>query len=211
MGIKKDYENYIIFIDEHFDYMSESEFNVFVNTSNNYFVIVDRDDTGRVDYSVTDVYKMRNSGKYSNIQPMYTNYLKIKDENTININNINKILVEDSNSGFTFYKNAYNKPVISSKGNSKIAAYIKENIDENLFIVADGAAFGRYINEIDIIMKRKHNIKLFLPESFEYLLLLCAGILDICNKPKVKLYNGFDVKKLIPINDNGSIKRMQLF
>ena len=189
---KKDYENYIIFIDEHFDYTNDKEFNKFVNTSNNYFVIVDRDDTGRVDYSITDIYRMKNSGKYSNIQPLYTNYLKIKDKNSVDID---KLLVEDSNAGFDFYEKAYNKPVVSSKGNSKIIRYVNESTTEKLFIAADGAAFGRYITELDIIMKRKPDINLFLPESFEYLL-LCAGILDLCNRPNVKFYDGINVDSI---------------
>lgn len=193
----KDYDNCIIFIDEHFEYLNDSEFNTFVNKSNNYFVIVDRDDTGRLDYSVKDIYEMKADDKYSNTHRLYTNYLEIGDSKSINSVNIDKIVVEDSNAGCTFYTAAYpNNIVESSGGNSKIFSYVKNHLNENLFIVADGAAFGKYINELSILMNKKHNINLFLPESFEYFLLF-GGILDIINKPNCKIYNGVNVDLIL--------------
>lgn len=193
----KDYDNCIIFIDEHFEYLNDREFNKFVNKSNNYFVIVDRDDTGRLDYSVNDIYEMKVDDKYSNTHRLYTNYLEMGDSKYISSVSIDKIVVEDSNAGCTFYKAAYpNNNVDSSESNSKILSYVKDHIDENLFIVADGVAFGKYINELSILMDKKSNISLFLPESFEYFL-LCGGILDIINKPNCKIYDGANVDAIL--------------
>ena len=67
--------------------------------------------------------------------------------------------------------------VISSEGKSGVFAKIMENTGKKCLIVADGAAFG---SEIDRVMKQitdNDDIILFLPESFEWLLLK-SGLID---------------------------------
>lgn len=68
-----------------------------------------------------------------------------------------KIIVEDSNSGYEFFKN--------------ISA-------EKICIVADGAAIGPEMNRLYKETLKKKNIHLYLPESFEWLILSSGLISD---------------------------------
>ena len=54
--------------------------------------------------------------------------------------------------------------------NSSIFSWLKENNEKKVLVIADGAAFG---SEIDRILKldSSSNIRLCLPESFEWLIL----------------------------------------
>lgn len=84
------------------------------------------------------------------------------------------VIVEDSNSGYEFFyglmkQNAHT--VISAGGKSNIFSEILKNSNKNTLIIADGAAFG---SEMDRVMKqvqRNKGIVLYLPESFEWLIL----------------------------------------
>ena len=51
-------------------------------------------------------------------------------------------------------------------------------IDKPLFIIADGAAFGAYIARVMAVAKQQCNIALYLPESFEWLILR-SGVVDV--------------------------------
>ena len=92
------------------------------------------------------------------------------------------LLTEDSKSGFLFFKEycgKRNEICESAKSKSKIFEWLKGHIGENIFVIADGAAFGP---EIDKIVKlsgtQNGKISLCLPESFEWLI-LNSGIIRI--------------------------------
>ena len=60
----------------------------------------------------------------------------------------------------------------SSGGNSSIIKPLEEIPDnEETLIVADGAAFGSQVKTLEEFTRDRENIKVFLPESFEYLIL----------------------------------------
>ena len=65
---------------------------------------------------------------------------------------------------------------ISSKGKSNIYKTIKKFNDEILFVVADGAAFGPELERV-MYARMAKNAMLFLPESFEWLILR-SGLID---------------------------------
>ena len=88
------------------------------------------------------------------------------NEKNINIKELNKIITEDSGSGFEFYKNYNNFDVKSSFGNSNIY----KSIEDNQVIVIDSLGFGPYIKYLGEIIRYK-NIFLVYPYSFEWLLL----------------------------------------
>ena len=100
-------------------------------------------------------------------------------------------MVEDSNAGYDFFESiAVSKSwrVISAGGKSNICKLLKEYENKRLLIIADGAAFGP---EMDKVMKKinvsKH-ISIYLPESFEWLILKSnvlkdKNIAEILNHP----------------------------
>ncbi len=67
----------------------------------------------------------------------------------------------------------------SAKGKAKIFTLLASSkIDEEIVIVADGAAFASEMNRITSLMKTNKKIHLYLPESFEYLILTSGIIKD---------------------------------
>ena len=71
-------------------------------------------------------------------------------------------IVEDSNSGYEFFK------AISKIKNVK---------NREVCVIADGAAIGPEMNGLYEISHKKKNIHLYLPESFEWIVLK-SGLID---------------------------------
>lgn len=168
----------IVFIDENNDFLPSSDFAEAVRESDNYYVIVSREGLPNLPYSVTEIYGIRESGKYGTLKQTYNEMYRIYgDVNTGENYRPDIILVEDSNAGFEFYKKNTDIPVISAKGKSNLFEVLLKKKEGKRLIIADGAAFG---SEMDRIMKEineEDNVQLFLPESFEWLILK-SGLVD---------------------------------
>ena len=82
---------------------------------------------------------------------------------------------EDSNSGWQFFNGVCKKngiECISAEGKSNIVPEIfKLSADLKVLIVADGAAFGSQMEKVDKLLKQRPNTWLYLPESFEWMIL----------------------------------------
>ena len=171
----------IIFIDEGNPFITSTDFAEAVSKSDNYFVIVTRESLSNLPFSVDEIYGIKSSGKYGSLtktyQEFYNIYTKPEYDNFVP----DVVIVEDSNSGYDFY--AYinigkDMKVESAGGKSGIFKMLGEIKDSKILIIADGAAFG---SEMDRIMKRiaiKGNTVLYLPESFEWLLLKSEIVKD---------------------------------
>jgi hypothetical protein len=87
---------------------------------------------------------------------------------------VDTVIVEDSYSGFQFFKSVFsNCNVFSADGNSNVYNCIENESGQSILVIVDGAAFGAYIEKClnsasEMLSKR---ISLWLPESFEYLIL----------------------------------------
>lgn len=90
------------------------------------------------------------------------------------------IITEDSKSGYEFFKNeAVRMGIIcvSAEGKSNIYSKIKKYRDKNVVVIADGAAFGAEIRSIVEQQTLSPNkIVIFLPESFEWLILKSGAV-----------------------------------
>ena len=156
------HDNILFFADESFSSIASEEFALFCKYTDAFFVLVTRDPLYMLPYSYTELYEIKTSGKFHQFVPCYN------QESFLTIDLDRKVIVEDKLAGFEFFKqfceNSY-----SADGKSNIRSLLKV---DNLQIVADGAAFGCEIENIILDIERCGlNIKLFLPESFEYLLL----------------------------------------
>ena len=167
----------IVFIDEEAEYVSKPDFASAIKRTDNYYVIFTRENLYYLPYSVEEIYEVHTSGKIHTFRKMYrkqngcrysmTRKEKKKTEFSV-------FLVEDSKSGFQFYKHFFDGTMVkclSAGANSSIYNRLVENIDKNIFVVADGAAFGAEMNKVMNLQERFPNITICLPESFEWMIL----------------------------------------
>ncbi|WP_051463359.1 hypothetical protein [Ruminococcus flavefaciens] len=66
---------------------------------------------------------------------------------------------------------------ISAGGKTKIKRIVTENEGKKLLVIADGAAFGPEMGELYLYMQKHPEVILYLPESFEWLILK-SGLID---------------------------------
>lgn len=168
----------IVFIDEDNAFLPTNEFAEAVRNSDNYYVIITREGLPNLPYSVTEIYGIRESGKYVSMQQTYNEMYRIYGDTSSDTDNRPDLLiVEDSDAGFEFYEKNTNLQVISAKGKSNIFEELLKHKDEKCLVIADGAAFGAEMDRVIKEVKREGNTQLFLPESFEWLILK-SGLVD---------------------------------
>ncbi len=165
----------IVFIDEDNDFLTSTDFAKAIKNSDNYYVLVTREGLPNLPYSIDEIYGIRTSGKYAGIKKVYNELYHIYGNYNFNeCIKPNKLIVEDSNSGFDFF-NSYSKNkdygVISAGGKSNIFSMINNASSDIILIIADGAAFGSEMDRIMKLQLNNKNIVLYLPESFEWLIL----------------------------------------
>lgn len=93
----------IIFIDEENYFIRTREFAEAVKASDNYFVIITRENLYNLPYSVEEIYGLHSSGKYQNTQRVYQEMYKIYPVGNAPLSKPEKIIVEDTNSGYEFF------------------------------------------------------------------------------------------------------------
>lgn len=165
----------IVFIDEGVDYLKTKEFADAVKNSDNYYVIFSRESLHELPYSVEEIYEIKASGKYHSLKKLYKSNKKhiYYTGNLKGKLKFDTVLTEDSHSGLQFYRFCFENEKVkceSSNSNSAIFRWLTEHKDQKVFVIADGAAFG---SEIDRVLKLgdKLDLRLCLPESFEWLIL----------------------------------------
>lgn len=167
----------IVFIDEGNKFIKSEEFARAVRDSDNYYVLITRENLYNLPYSVEEIYEMRpyrhsmKLGRVYNGTRRFYSDIPVKDHS---VANADVLITEDSNSGYEFFLHVADKKgihCISAHGKSKIFGTLA-NTDRKVIVIADGAAFG---SEIDRIYKLQATnpgkITLYLPESFEWLIL----------------------------------------
>lgn len=169
----KEIENSIVFLDEGRRYVLSQEFAELIKHSSNYYVIITRERLENIPYSVDEIYGIRTSGKYGELKQSYHEFYRLYENIPYDAVEVkaNRIIAEDSNSGYQFFSNVFkDKVCISAGGKSNIAVCIAE-CSEPVVVIADGAAFGPEMERITELMRARGNIYLYLLESFEWLIL----------------------------------------
>lgn len=173
--------NSIVFIDECNRFIKSEDFAVSVKGSDNYFVIITRDDLPNLPYSVKEIYGIRESGKYAGLKQVYNEFYHLYGEmDNVELGEGSIILAEDSNSGFEFFSSVCAKQIqcISAHGKSNVYGFLQEHRQEKVLVIADGAAFGCEMEKVMQLIKLGRKIALYLPESFEWLVLNAGIIAD---------------------------------
>lgn len=165
----------IIFIDEGSDFVTRQEFAEAVQGSDNYFVIATRNSLFNLPYSINEIYGIRNvsGNRYQRTKRLYSEFYPLYDEAVNTISRPDCAIVEDSNSGFEFFKSIFEKyeiPCFSAKGKSNVYRMIADSAAQTLLVVADGAAFGPEIERV-LSLRKVKNLIVYLPESFEWIIL----------------------------------------
>ena len=187
----KNIRDSIVFIDEGSKYISSVEFAKTVKESSNYYVIFNREGLHNLPYSVNEIYEIKTSGKYHQLKGVYplTEKFELKQKSKNTMNSSSKVLTEDSKSGYQFFKFISDEKGLickTSDSNSLVFSWLKEHINEDVLVICDGAAFGAEIDRVSKLINKVGNIRLILPESFEWIILK-SGIIDnveeILNNP----------------------------
>ncbi|MFR6132946.1 MAG: hypothetical protein ACLUI5_05365 [Fusicatenibacter saccharivorans] len=125
-------------------------------------------------YSVEEIYGLHVSGKYRDTRKIYQKMYQIYPKTARLPVRVQKIITEDSNSGYQFFENVCAERNItceSAGGKTKIPEMIGKAGTEETCIIADGAAIGAEMNLLSNKIEEKQNVHLYLPESFEWLIL----------------------------------------
>lgn len=172
----------IVFIDEGNDFVMSDAFAAAIQNTDNYYVIVTREGIPSLPYSADEIYGIRDSGKYGTLKKTYSEFYhlyQLKDYTKPIQPKV--VITEDANSGFQFFKGVCDKTeghiCISAQGKSNIFATVVKHMDENVLIIADGAAFGAEMGKLNQLLEWNQNINLYLPESFEWLI-LSSGLIE---------------------------------
>ena len=170
----------IVFLDEGNAFVKSEAFARAIQSSSNYYVIVTRESLYQLPYSVNAILKLKTTGRrgksYGRAYPQYDHLADPVGE----ISRIQEIVTEDSNAGHEMFDHiaAENHiSCISAQGKSNVFSQLVNRTADRVLVIADGAAFGSELEKIYRLMEAQPNkITLYLPESFEWLVLR-SGIL----------------------------------
>lgn len=189
----------IIFIDETADFIKTKRFAELVKGSDNYFVIVTRDDLSQLPYSIDEIYGLTNvspTSKYKAYKKVYNEMYKLYNLNPIQRVNPELVITEDSNSGYQCFSHIFAN-CVSANGKSNIYANIRAQSDKRILVIVDGAAFGPEIGKImSYLAVNDNSCVLYAPESFEYIL-LSSELLDVSKDILHETYNYADSKAFV--------------
>lgn len=170
----------IVFIDEGNEFIKTVNFAEEIQKTDNYYVIVTREALPSLPYSVEEIYGIRTFGKYGTLKQSYHEFYRLYGADSYE-NDVEPdiIITEDSNSGYQFLAHVCqenNLKCESMNGKSNVFHYLNVHKNEKILVIADGAAFGSEIDRVLQLINGRKDIALYLPESFEWMI-LSSGVL----------------------------------
>lgn len=178
----------IVFIDEGNEFVASDAFSEAIAKTDNYYVIVTRESLPNLPYSVEEIYGIHEAGKYGTLRQTYNEFYRIYGKDVYNGTLKPALLItEDSNSGFQFFHEVCEKAAIHCKSAGGKSNMFQTTLDESGFVllIADGAAFGPEMDRMMKLIESRDDIALYLPESFEWMIL------------KADLFDNADLKKML--------------
>lgn len=170
----------IVFIDEGNEFIKTQEFAGEIQETDNYYVIITREALPSLPYSVEEIYGIRTSGKYGTLKQSYHEFYRIYGADTYEKDvKPDIIITEDSNSGYQFFTQVCEDNGLSCEsmnGKSNVFHYLNVHDNEKILVIADGSAFGSEIDRVLQLINERKNVALYLPESFEWMI-LSSGVL----------------------------------
>ena len=182
----KDIQDAIVFVDEGSTFVSSLDFARAIQKTDNYYVLVTREDLSTLPYSVNAILELKKTTSrfkrtYNKAYPIYDS-LSASD---VELGSVEKLLTEDANSGYQLFTKVgekYGIVCIPAAGKDNIKQKIFPMKSEKVLVIADGAAFGPQMNDIYRLMQEDNaKFSLYLPESLEWLLLKA----DLLGQPDI--------------------------
>lgn len=174
-----DVHNTIIFIDEGNNFTKSHDFANEVRESDNYFVLITREDLKSLPYSVNEIYGLKQTGSKKVGEKVYNSLYQLYGELKTSSRIVPTLVItEDSNAGFDFFDSVLDIKCIPGKGRDRLIEKIVSRPDQAVLLIGDGAAFGCSIDLVLVEMSKYSNYTLYLPESFEWLVLKSEIIKD---------------------------------
>ena len=177
----------IVFIDEDYPFIFSQDFAELVKESDNYYVLITRRPLHNLPYSTQEIYGIRTSGKFLFPEKVYQEFYPIYPVESDNDKGEEHVLLlEDTGAGLEFFqKSLKNVECYSAGGNSRISSKLAQmDMNKRIIVIADGAAFGAYIESLLSIASISNNVGLYLPESFEWMILK-SGIIKSVEIEKI--------------------------
>ena len=179
----KEIKQSIVFVYEGAKFINTEEFATAIKKSDNYYVLITRQDLGNLPYSIHEIYEL-DTNRIGN--RMFCKQQQIYKSNNIAQNAIiSKIVTEDSKTGYEFYNEyakTHNIQCEHADGKTNVSKKIvNKNNSQTTLIIVDGAAYGSEMNNTMILINSIPGYILFTPESFEWLLLNS----NILNEPYI--------------------------
>ncbi len=164
----------VVFVDESTKFLNEYSFAKAITHTDNYYVLITREPLPQIAYSIDAIKQIIKNDRKPRIEKIY-NKLTIND---ITAAQYDLIIVEDSKSGFQFFKKAaegLGTQCESANGKSNILSVLEKRSEERILVIADAAALGAEIQRLSRYGALSGKaIDFFLPESFEWLILKSA-------------------------------------
>lgn len=176
----------IVFSDEGSSFISSLDFARAIQHSDNYYVLVTRENLSTLPYSVNAILELKKTTSrfkrtYNKAYPVYDSLTA----SNVQMETVEKFLTEDANSGFQLFRKVsekYGIVCISAAGKDNIKRELLSLKTEKVLVVADGAAFGPQMNDVYRLMQESDaKFSLYLPESLEWLILKA----DLIGQPDV--------------------------
>lgn len=196
-GLEKlqNFKNGILIVDENYTSLIKKNLE-YLTKSNAYYVFVFRE-LLNIPFGVYDICKFSanttNGYTINTLVPLY----EMKEFSVIP----ECVITEDQASGYKFYKSTLSTKCISAKGKTRIAKSVRVLANKgvnNILLVVDEVGFGFEFSKIvDICSSREmrnKDIYIWLPKSFEYVLLnsgMFTEIDDFLEDP----YDSWDLSK----------------
>ena len=182
-GQLSDMRDSIVFIDEGNAFVFSDDFSEAIRNTDNYYVIASREGLPNLPYSVTEVYGIRISGRYGGLKQHYNEFYRIYGTTTPEeVVRPKAVVTEDSNTGYQFFQNVCEEngitciPAGGKSGLLRMAG--SAGTVGDILMIADGAAFGPEMDRAIKYLKEHQNVKLYAPESFEWLILSANPLKD---------------------------------
>lgn len=176
-----DFSQSIVFVDEGNVFTASKEFAAAIQKTDNYYVLVTRESLETLPYSVTEIYGIRTSKHFGDLKQTYNEFFQIYGK-PVGTGTLKPAIVitEDSNSGYQFFRSVCTESGIdckSARGKSNIFKLLLNGTKQDVLVIADGAAFGSQMERIMDLVAIQPNFHVYLPESFEWLILQ-SGLLE---------------------------------
>lgn len=166
------FKNGILIVDE--DYADILKKNVStIMSSNTYYIVIFRE-LLNLPYGVYDIFNLSSKTVNGYTCNSLSLFYDMKDYSV----NPECVITEDQSSGYKFFKSVLKPNCISSKGKTRVNKTVKSVVSlgkNDILIIADEVGFGfEFSKLVDLCSSDKmigKNIYVWLPKSFEYVLL----------------------------------------